>query len=339
MPGKIKIKQISDADLQRITDGGNSLSNDIQINGATHGFLLTADDNFKWRVTINDEGQLLAEQIIPSTILDVISVTASFAWSTRQLNSNVDLCIRLRRGSDNVERDFYYINGVLDLKSILYWSKKSEVYIVTFYDSSGNSNDATELDTALQEKWRSGNFENDGNKNPISANILYGVYLSSIGNRSYDLTTAISNNQDIDAYVLRELISTSAGTGGFGSGYFGSTGNVRRGLIKINSVTPGFHYRRGSTDGFESPSTPDVTTGTMSLLNTSTDDSLSQVEFFQNNISLGTDSTDSASDNDVLFGDVETAWVFELIRFDGILNTEEKNYYIQSVNDHFGTSF
>jgi hypothetical protein len=49
--------------LQEITDVGNTSSNDIEITDFSSGIILRSPDNSRWRITINDEGQLIAEQL------------------------------------------------------------------------------------------------------------------------------------------------------------------------------------------------------------------------------------------------------------------------------------
>jgi len=79
-------------------------------------------------------------------------ISTDFAWSVIQLNSNVANCLRLRNTTTQAEQDFGFdSNKVLDTASISTWLGGDSAKIVTFYDASGNSNNATETAEVRQE--------------------------------------------------------------------------------------------------------------------------------------------------------------------------------------------
>ena len=49
--------------LQDTTDVGNTTSKDIEITNSASGVILQSPDGNRWRLTINNDGQLLAEQL------------------------------------------------------------------------------------------------------------------------------------------------------------------------------------------------------------------------------------------------------------------------------------
>ena len=49
--------------LQNVTDVDNTTSKDIEITDFNSGLILKSPDGNKWRLTINNDGQILAEQL------------------------------------------------------------------------------------------------------------------------------------------------------------------------------------------------------------------------------------------------------------------------------------
>lgn len=75
-------------------------------------------------------------------ILDTVP-GASLALSLRKLRSAyAGYCIRIRRSSDNAELDIGFVNNVVDIATILTFIGAGSGYIVTWYDQSGNANNA-----------------------------------------------------------------------------------------------------------------------------------------------------------------------------------------------------
>jgi hypothetical protein len=49
--------------LQQVTDVSNTTSNDLEITDFNSGVVLKSPSGDRWRITINDDGQLIAEQL------------------------------------------------------------------------------------------------------------------------------------------------------------------------------------------------------------------------------------------------------------------------------------
>ena len=77
---------------------------------------------------------------------------AAAAYSLRLLdNTYTGDSIRVRRASDNAEQDIGFdANGDLDTETLLAHCNNSKGYVKTWYDQSGNGNDATQTTTADQ---------------------------------------------------------------------------------------------------------------------------------------------------------------------------------------------
>jgi len=90
---------------------------------------------------------ILAEESPPTTYLLDNNSGAAVAFSLRRVNSNYDgYAIKVKRDSDNAERDIGFINGKLDADALLNFVNKevgkANGYVTVWYDQSGNGNNA-----------------------------------------------------------------------------------------------------------------------------------------------------------------------------------------------------
>ena len=90
--------------------------------------------------------------ILQPFLLDIYTGAAA-AFSMYKLRSAYSgNCLRVRRDSDNTEQDIGFVNNFLDTTSLQTFVGSNSGYIVTWYDQSGNSNDATNSTTATQPR-------------------------------------------------------------------------------------------------------------------------------------------------------------------------------------------
>ena len=76
---------------------------------------------------------------------------AAAAYSLRLLdNTYAGSAIRVRRSSDNTEQDIGFSSGELDTATLLTFAGAGDAFVSTWYDQSGNSNDAAQASTAIQ---------------------------------------------------------------------------------------------------------------------------------------------------------------------------------------------
>jgi len=74
-----------------------------------------------------------------------------FAYSLRRLSSTyAGECIRVRRSSDNAEQDIGFLSGVLDESALTTFVGANDGRVTTWYDQSGNANNATETIASYQ---------------------------------------------------------------------------------------------------------------------------------------------------------------------------------------------
>ena len=85
-------------------------------------------------------------------LLDNYSGSAA-AYSLRKLRYNYSSsAIRVRRASDNAEQDIGFVSNELDTTSLASFCSGTNGFVVTWYDQSGNSRNATQTTTANQPK-------------------------------------------------------------------------------------------------------------------------------------------------------------------------------------------
>lgn len=76
---------------------------------------------------------------------------AAAAYSVRQLrNAYSGSAIRVRRSSDNAEQNIGFVNGNLDTTSLLSFCGAGNGFVTTWYDQSGNGNNATQTTATAQ---------------------------------------------------------------------------------------------------------------------------------------------------------------------------------------------
>ena len=84
----------------------------------------------------------------PSYLLDTYSAAA--AYSLRQLKTGVTNVVRVRRSSDNAEQDFT-ATEITD-GTLTTFTGANDGFVVTWYDQSGNGNNATQSGATAQPK-------------------------------------------------------------------------------------------------------------------------------------------------------------------------------------------
>jgi hypothetical protein len=78
---------------------------------------------------------------------------ASVAYSLRNLSTTyTGNAIRVRRSNDNAEQNIGFVNGVLDTASLLTFTGANSGFVTTWYDQSGNANNAVQATAGLQAR-------------------------------------------------------------------------------------------------------------------------------------------------------------------------------------------
>jgi trimeric autotransporter adhesin len=86
-------------------------------------------------------------------VLDLISAVVAAAYSLRRLYASyTGAAIRVRRSSDNAQRDIGFIGEHLDVFALLVFVGNGSGFVTTWYDQSGNGRHATQTDPARQPR-------------------------------------------------------------------------------------------------------------------------------------------------------------------------------------------
>jgi trimeric autotransporter adhesin len=84
-------------------------------------------------------------------VLDLISAVVAAAYSLRRLYASyTGAAIRVRRSSDNAERDIGFIGEHLDVFALLAFVGNGNGFVTTWYDQSGNGRHATQITAGNQ---------------------------------------------------------------------------------------------------------------------------------------------------------------------------------------------
>lgn len=135
-----------------------------------------------------------------SYLLDSYSGAAA-AYSLRKLSSSYSgNAIRVRRSSDNTEQDIGFTNCDLDTASLKTFVGANSGYIVTWYDQSGSSNDATQSTANNQPQiMNSGVIYREGARPTIK----YGGIDDALS-----LTSTLAVNVDFSVFGVQARSST-----------------------------------------------------------------------------------------------------------------------------------
>lgn len=175
---------------------------------------------------------------------------ASAAYSLRKLSSSYSgNCIRVRRSSDNTEQDFGFVNNILDTAALLTFCGAGNGFVTTWYDQSGNANNATQSTAANQPQIvSSGALLSINSKTCMSFDGT---------NDSFNLTNSISvNTSNFNTFVGKR--------GASGRRLVGLTGGIGQqylfGLWSDNN-----YYLQGKTTHYQASSSTDTTTNQLLL--------------------------------------------------------------------------
>ena len=85
--------------------------------------------------------------------LDLISAVIAAAYSLRRLYASyTGAAIRVRRSSDNAERDIGFVGEYLDVLALLVFVGNGSGFVTTWYDQSGNGRHATQTTPGSQPR-------------------------------------------------------------------------------------------------------------------------------------------------------------------------------------------
>jgi hypothetical protein len=144
-------------------------------------------------------------QSVRNKILDIYP-NATVAYSLRKLRTAyTGSAIRVRRSNDNTELNIGFDGDILDITSLLNFCGVSDGFITTWYDQSGNANNATQSTTANQCQIVGGG----AGPGSIVLDIDTNKITTSWTNDRYLLTSGITSNTQYLSISMFRRNSTS----------------------------------------------------------------------------------------------------------------------------------
>lgn len=173
---------------------------------------------------------------------------AAAAYSLRLLRTAyTGSAIRVRRASDNSEQDIGFSNNELDTTSLTSFCSGTDGFVTTWYDQSGNSNDATQSTAANQPQIVSGGSVITENGKPAMQ--LDGVndWFDSSATGNWQTTIIVINNSDSPNFSSYEGLITGDTSSNTDIGIIGN-----QGTDDFYSVTSWYNniYLNGANTGF-----------------------------------------------------------------------------------------
>lgn len=170
--------------------------------------------------------KFLLDNPVPSAftgLLDTYSGAAA-AYSLRQLSSTYSGdAIVVRRASDNTTQNIGFVNNELDTASLESFCSGTDGFVTTWYDQSGNGNDAAQATASSQPKIVSAGstiLENGKAALDFTGTEYLEVFSGDVRSGGYlELAVAASNTTTASTYA--GLISHGANTAQSIQGYLG----------------------------------------------------------------------------------------------------------------------
>jgi hypothetical protein len=146
---------------------------------------------------------------------------AAAAYSVRKLDKDyVGSCMRIRRASDDAETDIgFYGNGDLDTSAISTHGGASACFVTTWYDQSGNSNNATQSTAGNQPQIYNGTAVITVNGKPAARFDGTSSRMANTAAVTQANTFVMVNTwptQDGNLQVMLDGINTTGGRQGYG---------------------------------------------------------------------------------------------------------------------------
>lgn len=232
-----------------------------------------------------------------SYLLDTYS-GSSAAYSLRKLSSTyTGNCIRVRRSSDNTEQNIGFVANVLDTASLLTFCGSGSGFVTTWYDQSGNSNNATQSNATYQPNIVTSGSVNLLNSKPtIKVSVNYMTQTSSVNASS---AFFVANYTSLN---LLNYLSEKHGIGGslagidgafitdYTNSILGTTESTSTKLLSCLSLTSGNTSRlfvnnvaQGTSTLLNNSTTQEIFGRSANLANLSNTGNVSEIVYYNSN--------------------------------------------------------
>ncbi len=169
---------------------------------------------------------------------------AKAAFSVRQLSSTyTGSAVEVRRASDNATQNIGFYGGEIDLAALTSFCNGTNCFVKTWYDQSGNGNNATQTTAANQPKiW-------DSSTGVVLENGKPAIQFDGTNDAFYFLTPTglLGNDEKTIAAVFRGLVDTLQSQLDIGSRVlFGGVDNISKGYgFDVNTGNLFRYYHTG----------------------------------------------------------------------------------------------
>lgn len=183
----------------------------------------------------------------PTTYLDSLATLPRAVLSLRKLYSTATNCIRVRRSSDNTEQNIGFAGNSLDTATLLSFVGAGNGFVVTFYDQTGNGENATQSTAANQPRIvNSGVYDGslifDGTNDSLMISSLtlgapyFGVYAKIQQNTSSPVKMILETGTSVDGGVGRLAIYEGTAGGKWHIDSYNNGASTNRALLTNNTV-------------------------------------------------------------------------------------------------------
>jgi hypothetical protein len=187
---------------------------------------------------------IIASQIQSFVGLLDLYPSAAAAYSLRKLRAAyTGSAIRVRRSSDNTEQDIGFSSGNLDTSALTTFCSGTDGFVTTWYDQSGNANNAVQTTAANQPKIVSAG----------SVLLFNGKPTIKFDGVNDSMNNTISFGANLSIYYATERVGAGSNIYQNDLGIGSSTSTDRGGIHYINPTLAGasyaFYPTYGSYDG------------------------------------------------------------------------------------------
>jgi lysophospholipase L1-like esterase len=211
-----------------------------------------------------DRSRLRSRAVISTpTLLPAVGVSPQVVYGTSILVAGyTGNCCRVVRASDSAQQDIGFVNGRINMAQAITFAGGSELTVTTWYDQSGNGNNATNAVVANQPRLRPQNAWNgvncitfDGRRPTTSVlkslTLPAGVTINRQSHTTFEVASAASSynanaHYEIGDATTRQLLCTSSGFAGLALSLGSGASPNRRDNGRAPRLNPSVNATRGS---------------------------------------------------------------------------------------------
>jgi hypothetical protein len=163
---------------------------------------------------------------------------AAVAYSLRKISTSyTGSAIRVRRSNDNAEQNIGFVNDVLDTASLLTFCGANNGFVTTWYDQSGNANNAVQATAGIQARIVNAGAITYQNGKPV---------IDFYGNGIFYTYSPVIATGDLSLYIIQKRVGQSVILSSTSGGVY--LGQQSDNNFYIQRVTGASGFYRASAD-------------------------------------------------------------------------------------------